>query len=621
MSPFPDGAPEASDPDKPMTCSKGRPLRAWATGASACVLILLGAGLAAQPRPVLAQEAASAVQDVTLQDVTLVFGETVLRVPRLTASGTRLSKDELSTLLKPGPGEAWPVRLTRLDAASLVIPELRVERAASAAAGPVVTYRDVVARDVRAGRIAELTAAGASILVEAGPQKGTGTYGRLRATDLDLAVLARLYGEPGDGKSALQRVYATFSVEDVAYVDARGTAVTMARVEGRDLSGRQIPATWTGALQAFAGVDYERLAPVERSRLMNLGADLAEAVSIGTLEATGVSVQEAKPRDAFRLGVARLLMTGAGAALEDITFSGADGAKARLGRLALDGFSLAPTVAALRKLAALAGDPSEADLRLLAPTIGALALKDLSLDLPPEPHPVRDPAAKALAPMHVGLRDGALTLAPPRDGVPTAGRLSLSGLTLPASAVEGVPGLGSLGLYGYRDLDLNLVADTSWDAATKELKLGEVSVSGKDMGSVRINGMLGGIGPEVFNPDVAISSFAMLSATAKAMDLTIENGGLFDRFIAAQSKVLSLKPEELKQEYVTASVFGVPAILGNSVGAKAVGAAMGQFVTKPGTLSLSLRPKNGTGIGMLEFGAAPTPAALFDRLEVNAKAN
>jgi len=205
--------------------------------------------------------------------------------------------------------------------------------------------------------------------------------------------------------------------------------------------------------------------------------------------------------------------------------------------------------------------------------------------------------------------------------VPTAGRLSLSGLTLPASAVAGVPGLGSLGLYGYSDLDLALVADTSWDEAARELKLGEVSVSGKDMGSLRIKGMIGGIGPEVFNPDVAVSSFAMLSATAKALDLTVENTGLFDRFIAAQSKVLSLKPEELKQEYVTASVFGVPAILGNSAGAKAIGAAMGQFVTKPGSLSVSLRPKNAAGIGMLEFSAAPTPAALFDRLEVNAKAN
>ncbi|HEX8416384.1 MAG TPA: hypothetical protein VF641_02155, partial [Methylobacterium sp.] len=139
--------------------------------------------------------------------------------------------------------------------------------------------------------------------------------------------------------------------------------------------------------------------------------------------------------------------------------------------------------------------------------------------------------------------------------------------------------------------------------------------------SVRVNGTIGGVGPEVFDPDAAVSSYAMLSATAKALDLTIENGGLFERFIAAQSKVLSLKPEELTQEYVTASAFGVPAILGNSVAAKAIGSAISQFVAKPGRLSLSARSKNGTGLGVIDFSAAPTPGAVLDRLEINAKAN
>ena len=53
---------------------------------------------------------------------------------RLTASGTRLSKDELTALLKPGPGESWAARLVRLDAASLAMPELRVERTGTAGA-------------------------------------------------------------------------------------------------------------------------------------------------------------------------------------------------------------------------------------------------------------------------------------------------------------------------------------------------------------------------------------------------------------------------------------------------------------------------------------------------------
>ena len=113
----------------------------------------------------------------------------------------------------------------------------------------------------------------------------------------------------------------------------------------------------------------------------------------------------------------------------------------------------------------------------------------------------------------------------------------------------------------------------------------------------------------------------MLSATAKALDLTIQNTGLFERFLAAQAKALSLKPEELRQEYVAASQFGVPAMLGNSPAARAIGAAIGQFVTKPGTLTMTARAKNAAGLGFVDFGLAHTPGAVLDKLDVNARAD
>ncbi|KQP68697.1 hypothetical protein [Methylobacterium sp. Leaf112] len=609
-----------------MTCSKGRPLLRWATGASACVLVLLGAGLPVGPGPAWAQEAASAVQDVTLTDVTLPLGDAVLKAARVTVSGTRLSKDELLALLRPGP-EPVASRLARLDAASLVIPDLRIE-GGSKGVRETVTYGNVVAKDVRAGRIAELTSTGAVLTVE-GERKGAGSYGPLQATDLDLAALARLYAEPGDGKGALQRIYGTFAVADIAFVDAKGMAVKFARIQGRDLSARPVPGTWAGALAALTAPGLAEAPPATRAKLSANAADLAEAVTLGGFEATGLSVQHTTGPTPLNLAIDRIQVGGSDASLEGITLA-SNGLDAKAARLSLNGFSIAPTIAALRKLAATP-DATDEDLRRLTPVIGTLALSDLSLDLSGDPGAkaqdpvVQDQASKNPAvrtePLHVGLRAATFNFGPPRDGVPTAGRIDLAGLTLPASAVAGVPGLGSLGLYGYRDLDLTVVADTAWDAAAKELKLGEISISGKDMGTVRVNGMLGGIGPEVFDPDAGVSGFAMLSATAKALDLTIENTGLFERFIAAQSKVLSLKPEELKQEYVTASLYGVPAILGNSAGAKAIGAAMGQFVAKPGTLSLSVRPRNGTGIGMLEFSASPTPAAVLDRLTIDAKAN
>ncbi len=213
----------------------------------------------------------------------------------------------------------------------------------------------------------------------------------------------------------------------------------------------------------------------------------------------------------------------------------------------------------------------------MIPALGALTLKELSLDLPGEAAPpTADPlaapkpgakadakadakpdakAAPQAAPRpvppqpvatqpatHVALRDAALSFGPLKDGVPTAGRLSLSGLVMPAATVAGAPVIGALPGYGYRDLDLDLVADLAWDEGRREVSLREVALSGRDMGAVRLTGTVGGIGPEIFASGMPASELLMFTASAKTLDLTVENTGLFERFIATQSRALSLKP-------------------------------------------------------------------------------
>ncbi|MFC6390832.1 hypothetical protein [Methylorubrum zatmanii] len=626
-----------------MTSSTRRPVLMRALLASACaVALLMGPAPVA---PAVAQEAANAVQDLVLDNLSLTFGETVFSAPKVTVSGTRLSRDDLLAIFKADAKEPWPIRLQRLEAGSLTLPELRVERR-DGDRRQIVTYRDVAARTIRAGRISELTAAGATLTVEGAPQAGSGSYGRIRAEEVDLTALSRLYTEAGDASGGFQRLYASLLVEAIAFIDDRGTTVSIARLTGRDLAGRRTPTTWNGAVEALSAADLTDDDPAKRARVAGLLADLAESVSVGGLEATDLTVKEVKGEDPFSVSIGRIAYAGgaeAGLALSEIGF-GAKEMQGKIGRLSLTGFSLAPTVAALRRLAqaplpahtvpekgaAPVADAQEAELRRLTPMIGTLALSDLGLDLAQKPVPApvasadplkaQKPAPAVLPPLHVGLRGGQMSFGPPKDGVPTESRLSLTGLTLPSAAVESVPGLGSLAVYGYRDLDLDVVADTAWNEGTRELSFKELSLSGKDMGRLHLNALLGGIGPEVFDPDAAVSGFAMLSATAKALDLTLENGGLFERFIDAQAKVLSLKPDELRKEYVTASVIGVPVILGNSAAAKAIGAAMGKFVAKPGTLSISAKAKSTEGLGMVDVSTAPTPAAVLDKLEVNAKA-
>ncbi|WP_342106664.1 hypothetical protein [Methylobacterium sp. SI9] len=635
--------------------------RLRSTLAAAKMAALLG--LVTLPMPLAAQEGAAAVQDVTVTDVVLPLGGTLLKAPKLTASGTRLSKDDLAAILRPDSAVPWSERLARLDAGSLTVPFLTSESAGPGENRQTVTYRDVIARDVRAGRVGELTAAGATVSAVSGPNRGSGTYGQVRATDLDLAALSRLYTVPGDGKGPVQRVYGTIQVSDVTYADARGTTVKIAGLNGHDLGGRQIPDGWNGAFAIVAGGFQEGS---DRRAVAAAAADLIDATTIGSLELQGLSVSDADPKGPLLFEIQRVAYasTGpeAGTRLEKLSLSRGD-VRTQLGRLTLTGASLAPTVAALQGIAAepAAGSGfSDAEMRRLTPQIGNLTLTDLTVTLPPEAVSERPPAREGRAPVRgvtpetvrpgaakpadpkaaeprtgdplavtitppperrVALREASLTFGPPSDGVPSSSRLTLSGLSLPADLLAGQPIVGMLPAYGYRTVDLDVVADAAADAKARDLTVRNITISGRDIGTVRLSGTMGGIGPELLSGTLPAATLLMFTGSAKSLDLTVENAGLFERFLSAQAKDLSLKPDELRKEYVTASLLGVPIILGNGPAAKAIGAAMGQFVMKPGKLVLHAKSKEPAGIGFIDLGAARSPALVLDRLDVDAKAN
>lgn len=612
------------------------------------------------PYPAAAQEGAAAVQDVTLTDVVIPMGATVMRVPKLTASGTRLSKDDLAAIFKAESPDPWPVRLARLDAASLTAPAIVSDHAGPGELRQNATYRDVVARDVRAGRIGELTASGVTISSKGGKpgQNAAGTYGAFRATEIDLPALGRLATEPGDGKGPVLRVYGSLQVSDVAISDERGTTFKIARIEGRDLGSRQVPNGWNGALDALSGGFDD---PAVQSRAAAAAADLLGAQTFGGLEAKGISVSDSSTEAPLLFEIDRVssgtFNPEGGFAMEGISVASGP-VRSRIGRLSLAGSSLAPFIAELRRRADKPDEvPGPDATRRLAAAFGTLTLSDLTVDLPPEPpvqkrgalegppekqaksgaKPVarakvadaRSPDAKAgdipviimAKPNRVSLRQGVFGFGPVADGAPASTRFALSGLEVPASLAAEMPLVGALPAFGYGDLSFDLMADATWDDAARTVALRDVTVSGKDIGTVKLSALLGGIGPELFSGSVPAQTLLMFSGNARTLDLTVENSGLFERFLAAQSKELSLKPDELRKEYVIASVLGVPVILGNGPAAKEIGAAMGHFVVNPGKLTIRARAKEPSGIGFMELGTARSPGAVLDRLDIEAKAN
>ena len=173
---------------------------------------------------------------------------------------------------------------------------------------------------------------------------------------------------------------------------------------------------------------------------------------------------------------------------------------------------------------------------------------------------------------------------------------------------------------GYGNLDLSFATTASWNEPGSELVVREISVRGNEMGSATLRGVLANVGRDVFNPDTAVALVALAGATARNLDLTLENKGLFERVMAQAAVKQRKSSEDLRREYGMAAAIAVPSILGNSTAAKTVGQAVARFVAKPGRLNISARAKDPAGLGLADFVATPEPAALLDKLEVTATA-
>jgi hypothetical protein len=219
-----------------------------------------------------------------------------------------------------------------------------------------------------------------------------------------------------------------------------------------------------------------------------------------------------------------------------------------------------------------------------------------------------------------GVKRLEVTADRPVNGIPTNLRLAVDNVTFEVPSNASEEGLKDLAALGYRNVDLSWATAASWNEPGSELVVREVSVRGAEMGAFTLRGVLGNVGRDVFNPDSALALVALVGATAKSVDVTVENRGLFERVIAREARRTKGTADKLRREYGMAAAIGVPTILGNSASAKAIGQAMARFIAKPGRLSLTARTKDGGGLGVADLALLDQPAAILDRLEVTATA-
>ena len=560
---------------------------------------------------------------VTLEDVAFESPSTTFRLPRVDFVGVNLSPDELSGVLDGKSAEAWPARLARLSAERIVIPNATLEERI----GPqrqTSTFRNVVASDMREGRVRRVTSEGIDLRAIGGPRGDlSGTAGVLAISDLDLPAQVALYAErAGEQPGGLQRIFGEFSLENVSLRDAAGLTLKVARASGRDLRARPTNESWRSLASAID--PFGRMTPDDSRRQVDRLAELYEAFDVGFLELSGLETRETTPGNNAALTVDRIASVGSATGqptelvAEGLTFSGKNGG-GRIGRVAFTAFSLASTLNEAKTLArtpAARLDPD--DLRKVIPTTGTIRMADLDFDMPSET--ANAPPDGAPARVRFGVGSVELKAEKPINGIPTSFSSSVENITFPLPAASADDTVQTLADLGYRTLDLSFASAAEWVEGSGELQVRKLSLRGAAMGAVSLRGTIGNVTRDAFDPDRAVAAVALLGATARGLEITVEDKGLADRLLAREAQRLKTSPDALRREYGVAAAVGVPALLGNSASSKSLAQAIARFLAKPGRLVISAKAKEPDGLGVADLAALGDPASILEKLDLSARA-
>jgi len=564
---------------------------------------------------------AQSADSFSLENVRLTFGHTAFEAKRIEFSGVTSSRAEIEALFSSTSTEPMENRLRRVGAKQVTIPEAQVKQTLGKEV-QTTTYRNTVLTDVSQGRIA-------STLIDSMAMESSGTKdkvaitgGRTTLSEIDLAAMARLYEAKAEGPSApLAKIYGAFSLENVQLEDSReGITFKIARLGGRDFLARPTKDSWSGTMALLTEMgERQDLSQEDQARLLPAMADFLDAFQIGFMEVAGIAMESKAKDSQGKARIARIAYTGgtdnrpADMRFEGLEFSDKEN-RMKLGSFSVTGFSFRQTIDGLKNLQGKSFDDLDhATMRSLIPTLGTLRVSDLDVD-------VLKKESKTSERVKLTVKDVEVTADRPVNGIPTNVRLAMRNGVIPVVSGSNDDALRELAALGYKSIDTSYAVSATWNEASSEIALKEVSLEVLDMGSLSLTGTIGQVSKDLFSADQATAAAALIGAKAKAARVTLEDRGLLTRYLAKAAKEQKTKPENLQQVYAAAAPAVLSSLLGGSEQARTLGAAVARFIAKPGKLTVDAQPKNPSGFGVMDAMLAPDPKAMLDKLNITAKA-
>lgn len=568
----------------------------------------------------------------TLEGLKFGNDEAGATIPRLEVTGASLDKDGLATLLRPDAGLQERVKV--FGAKEIRAPEVTFRILPKQGGRTEYILKNVTFTDIAAGRVGRIQVPEVVFMSDAPGVKQDGTFKPTEILGLSLGQAAHVWHDKAGPDEKPAPLYEGYTTQGMT---SRVTgSVAMDMTSGKFSGGafRMRPLKDTSLSEAVAGLlalrpeDLSAKSnpkPEDRAQPAKVFRNAVEFMDSFEDDGNIAENFQMKVGDGgqdFTFSIAKIAGTYGNAKtpptfmLSEINAAGA-GATMRLAQAGVTDFSYAPM---LRGLAGLMEKPDfnekNLDPRAIMPRLGQIVIKGFEIDAPDPKSP------KGVKPERINLRLGQflLDLRNQVNGIPTSAVVSVDNLALKLPEHSSEEGIKFIKALGYNAIDMSAKVAARWDEPSREITISDVSLSGAGMGGVRLNGKVGGIGPEALSADKDTVLVALMGATAKSLSLKVDNTGLAEKLLAYQARQQNRKPEEIRKELATMAQMVVPMLLGPSDDSRAIAGALSKFALRGKSLAIDVTAKQAGGIGLPDIVNLGDAAGALNLVTVKATA-
>lgn len=580
--------------------------------------------------------------DFQLDNVKIDLGKLVINAPKIAIKGSTLEKDAFLALFTgASAGESASARAARLNAAEISAPELSLVQTVGDQKQTTV-YRDIRLTDIREGKIGHGESASGTITADGsatGPMKGE--LKRTAFDAFDLRQIARVLTEKAaaGASEAMLPIIGNFEQDGYNLDMGKAGKMSLGKTTARGFAAKVGPEPLLDVMSrlAAASEEVERKqgdkkpadadkppAKTEAERQLGLSVlALFDMFEYGSGEARDLVMNvnpppKAGPKtDPVDMRIARMAFgentpAKSGFAMEGFQFRSGE-AKGGIDSIAYSGFKFGSVISELRAALNEPDKPiEEVDFRRFIPTIGTIRLAGISIDAPA--------IITGKEPVKISLGTFEIKAGEQLNGIPTSLALTIDKLVTPVSEATGNPAAKDMIAMGIRSLDLSAKLDLAWEAAKNEIAIRTLSFGSAGLAQIEASGTLGNVTKDLFASDLALAQVAALGATARNLQVKVQNFGLVEKLIENEARKSKRKVEEVRQQFTMVASLGLAAVLGPSDGAKSVAAAASRFVAKPGTLTVQANAKSATGLGLADVITMTEPTEIFDKIDLKADA-